>query len=171
MGKKSAQKANTALDAQSQVAGKQADLAERLVDESSPARMQALNTYQGVAAGNQPGIQKYVAPQINAATQQFYLARKAVESMGPGGMRDQAMKDINLQEAGAKTQIYSGGVSDALARAATMGMSGSTAGQSGYGTAGSMYGSVGQTYNDMATSKGGMASKTGTDFGGMAAML
>jgi hypothetical protein len=157
MGKKSQEKADTALDAQNQIAQKQTDLAEKLVSESDPARMQALNTYQGIAGGNQPGIQKYVAPQINAATQQFYLARKSAESMAPGGMRDQAMRDISLQEASSKNQIYSGGVQDALARSASMGMSGISSGQSGLTSAAGTYGNIAGSYNDMASSKGGMA--------------
>jgi hypothetical protein len=157
MGKKSQEKADTALNAQNQIAQKQTDLADKLVSESDPARMQALNTYTGIAGGNQPGIQKYVAPQVNAIAQQFNMARKSAESMPAGGLRDKFLKDITLQEAGAKNQAYSGGVSDSLARMATMGISGTNAGQSSLSSAAGTYSNVAGNYNDMASSKGGMA--------------
>jgi hypothetical protein len=171
MGKKSNEKANTALDAQNKVAEEQVKLANRQQDigeqiwrDTGPARDYATNTYMGLAKGNVPGIEKYTAPSINAATQQFYLARKAVESMPPGAARDAAMRDINMQEAGTKTNIYSGGMSDALARTGSMGWGGvgmttgalGAAGTGLLGASGS-YGNIGQSYQQMASDKGGMA--------------
>lgn len=171
MGKKSAEKANTALDAQSKVAqnqidlaNKQADIGQQIWNETAPARQYATNTYMGLSKGNVPGIEKFTAPSINAATQQFYMARKAVQNMAPGAARDAAMRDINMQEASTKTGIYSGASADALARTASMGWGGVGmttgaygAAQAGQAGAGSTYGSVGQSYNQMASQKGAMA--------------
>jgi hypothetical protein len=171
MGKKSNEKANTALDAQNKIAESQVKLSERQQDigeqvwkQTAPARDYATNTYMGLAKGNVPGIEKYTAPSINAATQQFYMARKAVESMAPGAARDAALRDINMQEAGTKTGIYSGGMSDALARTGSMGWGGvgmttGALGQAGQGLLGASgsYGDVAGSYNKMASEKGGMA--------------
>ena len=157
MGKKSAEKSNAALDAQTQIAKTTTDIASDLVKESAPARKYAMNTYMGLAKGNVPGIEKLTAPQTNMAAQQFAMARKSVEQMPPGAARDAAMRDISLQEAATKNQIYSGGVNEALARTAAMGWGGTQAGVGAYGQAGGMYGNVGQTYDQMASAKGGMA--------------
>lgn len=185
MGKKSAEKANTALDAQNKVAQSQVGLAtrqqelgEQIWKETSAPRQYATNTYMGLARGNVPGIEKYTAPQINAATQQFYMARKAVESMPPGAARDAAMRDINNQEAATKTSIYSGGYSDALARTGSMGWGGvgmSTgalgAAQAGLSGAGSQYANVAGTYNDMASQKGAMAGSGASAVGSIIAAV
>jgi hypothetical protein len=171
MGKKSAEKANTALEGQGKVADSQVKLSERQQEmgeqiwaQTAPARDMATNTYMGLAKGNVPGIEKYTAPSINAATQQFTMARKSVESMPPGAARDAAMRDIKMQEAGTKTGIYSGGASDALARTGSMGWGGvgmttgaMGAAQQGLFGAGSQYGSQAGAYNEMASSKGSMA--------------
>ena len=157
MGKKSAEKSNTALDAQSKIAEKTLDIGERLLKESEPARQYAQNTYMGLAKGNVPGVEKFVAPQISAATQQFYLARKAVENMPPGAARDAAMRDLNLQEASTKTSIYSGAPAEATARLASMGWGGTQAGVGAFGQAGAGYSSVAQQYGEMAGQKGSMA--------------
>lgn len=171
MGKKSNEKANTALDAQNKVAqnqidlaNKQADIGEQIWKDTAPSREFATNTYMGLAKGNVPGIEKYTAPSINAATQQFYLAKKSVESMPPGAARDAAMRDLNMQQASTNTSIYSGGQSDALSRVASMGWGGvgMTTGalggaQTGMMGAASTYGNVAGSYNQMASDKGGMA--------------
>lgn len=183
MGKKSNEKANAAADSQAKVAEsqiglatKQQELGEQVWKETSPARQYATNTYMGIAKGNVPGIEKYTAPSINAATQQFYMARKAVESMPPGAARDAAIRDINMQEASTKTGIYSGGYSDALARTGSMGWGGVGmttgalgAAQQGLYGAGSQYGSVAGLYNDMASSKGAMAGSGAGAAGSIAA--
>lgn len=171
MGKKSNEKANTALDAQNRIAqnqinlaNRQADIGEQIWKQTAPARDFATNTYMGLAKGNVPGIEKYTAPSINAATQQFYLARKSIESMPPGAARDAAMRDLNMQQAAQNTAIYSGGQADALARVGSMGWGGvgMTTGalggaQTGMMGAASTYGNLAQAYNQMASEKGGMA--------------
>lgn len=171
MGKKSAEKANVSIDAQSRAAQSQVGLAERQADigeqiwgQTAPAREFATNTYMGLAKGNVPGIEKYAAPSINAATQQFYLARKSIESMPPGPARDAAMRDVAMQEAAQKTSIYSGGAADALSRVASMGWGGAGmttgalgAAQTGMGGAAGTYGNIAQNYGQMASDKGGMA--------------
>jgi hypothetical protein len=171
MGKEKKERADTALTAQNTVAQSQVDIANRQQDlgesiwkDTAPAREFATNTYMGLAKGNVPGIEKYTAPSINAATSQFYMARKSVESMPPGAQRDAAMRDINSQEAATKTGIYSGSVADATARVASMGWGGvgMTTGlmggaSAGYGSAASIYGSQAESYNQQASQKGGMA--------------
>jgi hypothetical protein len=185
MGKGSSKKADSANAAQTDVAKKQIDLAEReqamgeqIWKETAPARDYATNTYMGLAKGNVPGVEKYTAPSINAATQQFYLARKSVESMPPGAARDAAMRDINMQEASAKTGIYSGGYSDALARTGSMGWGGvgMTTGMMGAAGGGlaqgaGSYGNVAANYEQQASSKGGMAGAGIGAAGTIAAMV
>ena len=168
MGKKSAQKANTALDAQSDIARQTLDVGKQLLAEGAPARQMAQNSYMGIAQGNVPGIDKFVAPQINSATQQFYLAKRQAESLPPGAARDLALRDLKLQEAGAKTGIRSGGVAEATARAGTMGQWGTQSGLGAYGGASAGYGNVGQQYQQMASSKGAMA---GSAMGGLGGFL
>jgi hypothetical protein len=118
----------------------------------------------GIAKGNTPGIEKYTAPSISAATQQYALARKSVESMAPGGGRDAALRNLSVQEAGAKNQILSGGYSDALSRLAQLGAGGTSQGfsglqgaMSGMGGASSIYGQSAEQWNQMASQKGAQA--------------
>jgi hypothetical protein len=182
MGKKSAQKANTALDAQSSVANRTLALgervigeSERLMAESEPARKESMNTYMGLSKGNVPGIEKFTAPQIGAATQQFSLARRSIENMPPGPARETALRDLKLQEAGAKTSIYSGGAAEGTSRLASMGYGAAQMGLGAYGQAGGMfgqagsgYGNVGSQYREMASSKGAQA---GSAVGGLGGFL
>ena len=181
MGKSAQNSANQALSAQGQVAQQQVDLANKqqqfgqdIWNQTAPARTQATNTYMGLAGGNVPGIQKYVAPQINAATGQYAEARKQAQNMGPGAMRDAALRDISLQQAGTNTGIYSGGTADALSRVASMGwggvgMSTGAMGQASQGLMGASntYGNQAGAYSNIASQKGGQVSSL---IGGLGAM-
>ena len=158
MGRKSNEKANTALDAQSGIATSLQKQGEKLVTDSNPAIDAARASYMGISKGNVPGIEKYVAPGTNAATAQFQMARKAAENMPPGAQRDAALRDIAAQEAAVKTGIYSGGVADATSSLGTMGMTGAATGLGAQAQAASAQGQVGQTYNNMATQKMGVVS-------------
>jgi hypothetical protein len=168
MGKGAAKQSETALAAQSGIAQQELDIGKQLLGETAPARQQALSTYTGLSKGNMPGIQAYVAPQINAATQQFYQARRAALALPPGGQRDQALRDVNLQESASKNQIYSGGVSESTARLASLGMGGTQTGVGAYGTAGQTMGQVAQGYGSLASSKGAQAASM---FGGLGGAL
>jgi hypothetical protein len=168
MGKKTQAKADTALAAQSGIADQTADIAKQLIDETAPARKQSLDYYSAVSKGGPEG-QRAVAPQINAATQQFYLARKQAESLPPGGLRDKSLRDLSLAEAGSKTSIYSGGTAEANARLASMGWGGTQAGIGAYGTAAAGYGNVGSAYGEQASSKGGMVGSGAGAAGSIAA--
>lgn len=171
MGKGSNKKANAALEAQGRLADKLVDVSERemkiaedIYGETTPSRQFATNTYMGLAKGNVPGIEKYTAGSINAATQQYSLAKKAAESMPPGAARDAALRDLNMQQAAQNTAIYSGAQSDALSRTASIGLGGVGMTTGAFGSAGQMlggaantYGSMADSYNKMASNKGGMA--------------
>jgi hypothetical protein len=111
----------------------------------------------GLSGGNVPGIEKFTAPQVNAAEQQFALAERSIKDMPPGPSREIALRNLSLQKAGAKTGIYSGAVGESTARLASMGWGGTQAGVGAYGQASGGFGSVAQGYNEMASNKGGMA--------------
>ena len=168
MGKSAQSSANSALKSQGSVAqsignlaNTQASMSQGLWDQTAPSRALATNTYMGLAQGNTPGIQKYVAPQINAATQNYDMARKSIEGMAPGGGRDAALRNLTVQQAGAKNQIYSGGVADALSKVSSLGYSGAGTALGGFGQAqqglmgsANALGNTAQGYNTMASQKG-----------------
>jgi hypothetical protein len=169
MGKKATEKANLAMEAQTKIAGRTLDIGEGILKESAPARQAAQNTYMGLSQGNVPGIEKFVGPQINAATQQFSLAKQSIENMPPGPARDIALRNLKLQEAGTKTGIYSSAPQEATARLASMGWGGTQAGVGTIGQAGEGYSGIAQGYNEMASSKGGMAGSGAGAAGSIAA--
>ena len=185
MGSSAQDKATSALGNQgsiaqsiSSLANSQAGLSQGMWNQTAPARTLATNTYMGLAQGNTPGIQKYVAPQINAASQQYDMARKSIEGMAPGGARDAALRNLYVQQAGAKNQIYSGGVSDALAKVGSMGygaagtaLGGLGQAQQGLGSAGGLYGNSAQGYNQIASQKGAMAGAGAQGLGAAASMF
>lgn len=151
MGKKANKKADTALEAQTQYAKTSADAGTALLKEGAPARQYATDYYKAVAEGKPGELQRAVAPSINSATNQFYLARRQALNMPPGGARDQALRDIGLSEATAKNQIYSGGVGDAVARLSATGLGETSMGLGALSAAGAQQGQVGQTYLAQAT--------------------
>jgi hypothetical protein len=160
-----------ALGQQAQVGEQQLGLAKQLITESSPWRQYAGNTYMGLAKGNMPGIQSLVAPQINAADQQYAIAEKQIKEMAPGGQRDSLLRNLQLQKAGTKTGIYSGGVSESLARTASMGMGGTQQGVGAFGGASGTFGSNAQGYGSLANAKGSQWGQLAGAAGGALAAL
>jgi len=165
MGKGAARRADAAADKQADIANRQLDIGEALLKAAEPARIQAQNTYMGLSKGNVPGIEKYVAPQTNLMSMQFAQAKRAVEQMPPGGARDAAMRDLNLQMSRAKSDILTGGVAEGTTRLASMGWGGTQAGVGAYGQASSGYGNIANMYSQQASATrqalGGLASTVG----------
>ncbi len=169
MGKGSAQNADTANKAQTDIAKRTLDIGEKLIKESEPARQFAQTSYMGLAKGNRPGIEQFTAPITQQIDRQFAQAEAAALQMPPGGMRDQALRDIQLQKATAKNQAYTGGVQEGLARTAAMGWGGTQAGVGAYGQSAGTYGQVAQSYTDAASAKGGMAGQGAGALGALGA--
>jgi hypothetical protein len=174
MGKGAAKQADVATKQMMDIAQQTFTLGKGLEQEAAPARQTAQDAYMAMATGKGADLQRSMAPSINAATQQYYLQRKQAQEMAPGGLRDVTMRDINLQEAGTKTGIYSGGVSEALARLAAMGSGGTQAGIGAYGQAQGGYGQAGQAYAQLSASQAGawgsLAGGLGSMAGGFMAM-
>lgn len=171
MGKGAAKKAEAAAGQQQNIAGSTYDVGKEVLAESKPARQAAMATYSGLAKGNAPGIQQYVAPEIASANEQFDLARRQIEAMPPGGARDAAMRELALKQAGTKTGIYSGGVREATGKLAELGWGGTTTGLGAYGSAGGGYGSAAGTYSALSASQAGAWSSLASGIGGMAGGL
>lgn len=169
MGKGAAKKAEIQSASQGEAARKSMEVSGELLEETAPARKQALGTYGAIASGKPGELQRAVAPSINAATGQFYMARRNAQNMPPGGARDQALRDINMQEASTKSSVYSGGVSDALSKLATMGGAGAQLALSGIGQAGGIYGNTAEAYAQLASSKGASAGSAAGAGGAIAA--
>ena len=133
-------------------------------NQTAPARTLATNSYMGIAQGNMPGIEKFVAPQINAATQQYNAAKQSINETVPGGSRELALRNLGIAQAGAKNQIYSGGVATGLNAVANIGQAGMSGASSLYGqgtnatgAASNTYGNISQQYNQQAAQKGALA--------------
>jgi hypothetical protein len=168
MGSGERKQANAALSQQGNIAGLQTDLSRQLIGESAPWRAIAGKYYTGIAKGGDE-LTKAVAPQINATTVQFQNALKSAKEMPVGGSRDRALRGIRMGEAATKSNIYSGGVNDAIAKLGTMGMTGTGEGMGGFSSAGSGYANIAKSYSDMAQGKAGEAGGLAGAGGGIAA--
>lgn len=144
MGKGEAKEAKSATQAQIGIAREVADIARGLVTESAPARQAALGYYSAIMKGSRPETLLAAAPQVAEVSNQMTALRRRAEQLPPGGLRDKALRDIALQEAAMKTQIYAGGVPEAAARLASMGYGGTQAGVGAFGQAGQGLGSAAQ---------------------------
>jgi hypothetical protein len=170
MGKGAQKKASAAADVQAGVAKKTLDIGEKLIAEGEPARKTAMGAYSAIAAGKPGELQRVVAPSINAATSQFYLARRQALNLPPGGARDQALRDLAATEAATKTNIYSGGVSEALARLGELGWGGITAGFGAMTSAGAGFADVAKTQAQLASAKASGAGEAAGAGGTIAAV-
>jgi hypothetical protein len=157
-----------------QAAQSQADIGKELVGfskqiwgESAPYRKQTGDFWSSIIKGGPEGA-RAVAPQINQATQQFSLARKATKDLPPGGLRDISLRNLDIAEAGAKTGIYSGGVNEALTRLANQANMGTQAGISGLSQGSQSFGGAANTYTNLAQM--GAQSLTGM-FGGLGSLV
>jgi len=173
MGKAAGRAAETAAKSQATLAQRSMDVGEQLLKEAAPARQTAqeayktgMGTYSAIATGKPGELQRAVAPSINAATGQFYMARRNALNMPPGGARDQALRDLKMGEASTKSSIYSGGVSDALSRLVSGGQGGGTEqGLAAFGQAGAGFGSATQSYSQLASAQASSAGQAAAGAG------
>lgn len=170
MGKNQAKAAERTAQSQENIANRTLDIGESLLKASEPARTTAQNYYTSIVSGG-PGLDKVVAPQINAATRQYNAARRAISDMPTSGYRDKALSDMRLAEAGTKAGIMSGGIEEALARLASMGWMGTQSGVGAYGSASSGLGAAGQTYAKLSSAKGESAGNAAAGLGSVAGMF
>lgn len=168
MGSGERKKASAALGQQGNIANVQTDLSRQLASESAPWRAIAGKYYTGIAKGGDE-LTKAVAPQINAVTMQYQNALKGAKEMPLGGSRDRAIRSTRIGEAATKSGIYSGGVSDAIDKLASMGMSETGEAMGGYSSAGSGYANIAKSYSDMAQGKGASMGGIAGAGGGIAA--
>lgn len=168
MGSGQRKQAEIALEKQGNVAQSQVDLSRKLSDQAMPWTSIAGNYYKDVTKGGD-ALTRVVAPQINAATGQFNVARQRAKEMPLGGSRDRTMRTLNLGEAATKSSIYSGGVNDATARLASMGESGTSTAMGGYGSAGANLSSVAQAFTQAGQGKAGAMGGLAGAGGGIAA--
>jgi len=153
MGKGEMKKATAATQSQVDVAREITGVAKGLMAESAPARQAAMDYYMALLKGNRPEALSAVAPQVNQVMSQTAQARKAIEAMPPGGARDKALRDLALQEAALKTQIYSGSVPQAATALTAIGQWGTQTGLGGYGQASQGFGSAAQMYGVLSNMK------------------
>jgi hypothetical protein len=168
MGSGQRKKADTALTRQGNVAEAQTDLSRQLADQSTAWTSLAGNYYQDIIKGGD-SLTRAVAPQTNAATQQYALARSKAKEMPLGGSRDRALRSTNLEESSTKSSIASSGIQDAMSKIASMGSSGTSEAMSGYSAAGSGYANISKSYSDMASGKGSSTGALAGVGGGIAA--
>lgn len=166
-GKQDKEAARTMANSQADIGKEMIDFSKGLWGESAPYRKTTGNYWSNIIKGG-PELHKSVAPQINAATNQFALAKKQAENMAPGGLRDASLRDINIAKAGAKTNIYSGGIADALARLSSQANFGTQAGIGGMSGANSAFGGAAGNYMNLAQM--GASSMNGL-FGGLGSLV
>jgi hypothetical protein len=148
-GKGDQSSARDAAKSQADIGKQMIDFSKQMWGEAAPYRKQTGDFWSNIIKGG-PQLQQAVAPQINAASQQFSLARKAAKELPPGGLRDISMRNLDTSEAGAKTGIYSGGVSDAVTRLANQANLGTQAGISSMSTGSQALGGASGTYTNLA---------------------
>jgi hypothetical protein len=168
MGSGDRKSAQGALQQQAGLAQTQTDMSRKLADQSMPWTTLAGNYYKDILKGGDT-LTKAVAPQINAVTGQFALARQKAKEQPLGGSRDRALREMNLGEAGTKSNIYSGGVNDAVTRLGMMGETGTQNAMGGYGSAASNFSNIAQQYGQMAQGKAGSMGGLAGAGGGVAA--
>jgi hypothetical protein len=166
MGSGERSQATGALQSQSNLAQSQADLSRQLANQSGPWTTLAGNYYGNILKGGD-ALTKAVAPQINAVTGQYGVARQRAQETPLGGERDRALRTLNMGEAGQKSSIYSGGVQDALSKLGAMGQGGTSQALGGYGSAASNFASIASQFGNLAAQKGGTAGALGGALGGV----
>ncbi len=169
MGSGERAQAKTATTQQGKIADTQTELGRQLTGLGVPWLKTSGDYWKSVIEGGAP-LERAVAPQINTASAQYTQALKSMkESLPPGGQRDRALRDWQIARAGTMSNIYSGGVNDALNRLASVGSDITGQGMGGYGSASAGYGNVANTYAQMASGKAGAAGGLGTGAGMMTA--
>lgn len=168
MGSGERKKAEAATNQQMNIASTQADVSRGLIEQARPWTTIAGKYYGDVLKGGD-SLTKAVAPQVNAVTGQYAVAKKAAAEMPLGGSRDRAMRDLRLGEATTKSSIYSGGVQDALGRIAELGQTGTSTGMGGYSAAGAGYSGAAKAFSDLAAGKSGAAGGMGQAGGALGA--
>jgi hypothetical protein len=153
MGSGQRKASEAALQQQSALAQDQANLSRKTAERADPWSALAGKYYTDVVTGGD-ALMRATAPQMNAATGQFSLARQRAKEMPLGGLRDRALRDLNATEAATKSSILSGGVNDALAKLASMGLGGTDMALGGYGAASNNLSNIAQSYAQMAQGKG-----------------
>jgi hypothetical protein len=148
-GKAQAQAAEKLAGIQGDIGKEMVGLSRDLWKESAPYRKQTGQYWSNIIKGG-PNLTRYVAPQLNNATRQFGAQRRMVKEMEPGGVRDATLGNLRLAEAGAKTNIMSGGVADALQRLANQANFGTQTGLGGMGSGGSQVGSAAGQFTNLA---------------------
>lgn len=163
MGGKSAGKA--AQSALTQSTERALSLAEKLEEQTEPARTIPIQKYRALVSGDPEVTTQALAPSIQGIRQQFGQARKSIErSLPRGGTMEQARGDIAQAEAGTIGSLGPQMFSESLARLASLGVGGTQAGIAALGTgtqAGSaLAGMAGQQ------ARGGLFGGLGSMFGG-----
>ena len=169
-GKKDMEAGRQTAQAQSDIGRQMVDFSRQMWGEAAPQRKTASDFWGNVVKGG-PELQRSVAPQINAATQQFATAKKAIRELPPGGLRDISMRNAAIAEAGAKTGIYSGGVNEAITRLANQGNLGTQTGLSSMGGATSAVGGAGGTYGSLAQLGAQSSAGIGQGIGSLVGMI
>lgn len=162
--------ARTAAQSQADIGKELVGFSKQIWGETAPQRAQTSSYWSNIIKGG-PELQKSMAPQVNAATQQFSLARKTAKELPAGGLRDISLRNLDTGEAGAKTGIYSSGVSDAVMRLANQANMGTQAGLSGMSGGSGAFGGAAGTFTNLAQM--GASSLTGLmgGAGSLAAMI
>ena len=169
---KSAQKAATGTaDAQLALANRTADIGEGLLKEAQPARETAQNAYLAVAGGDPTKTAQFSAPSLNAITRNYAAASKSLDNMPMGGAKDRAQRSLITGQASDRSNVLTGGVQEALARLASMGMGGTQTGVGAYGQASSGMGQAGQTYSNLSSAKGQSAGSAAGGLGTVAGLF
>jgi hypothetical protein len=171
MGKGETESSKIAAQGQADAAKGLVEMSKQLWGEAAPLRKASGEYYTDILKGG-PSLTRAVAPQVNAATNQFAAAMKGLKSgLPPGGFRDVSLRDLKIGEAGTKAGIYSGGVNEAAARVASQGTMGTQAGISSAGSGGSTYGGASQNFANLANMKAQGWGDLATGVGSMIAMI
>lgn len=168
MGSGQRKSAESALNQQVGLASKQADVSEKVVNQALPWTTLAGKYYQDILKGGD-ALTKAVSPQIGSVAGQFGVARQRAKEQPLGGSRDRALRELDLGEASTKSNIYSGGINDAVSRLASMGESGTSTGLGGYGNASSNLANASASFSQMAQGKGSALGGLSGAGGGIAA--
>lgn len=163
MGGKSAGRA--AQSALTQSTERALGLAEKLEEQTEPARTIPIAKYRALVSGDPEATTTAMAPAIQGIRQQFGQARKSIErSLPRGGALEQARGDVARAEAGAVGSLGPQLFSESLARLASLGVGGTQAGIAALGTGTQAGGSLAQMAGQQA--RGGFFGGLGSMFGG-----
>lgn len=159
MGKSSARKAE---GIQTQVGESSLGLSKDLLKEASPQRSTVGDFYNSIVKGDPVNLARTQAPKLNMSRDAYSQAKEQIERVLPkGGVRDQATADLAMRQAGAITNIMSGGVDDAVKMLMEMA-------QFGTGTSLSSMGVAGNAGDSLARMSAAKAQAVGQGIAGIA---